>query len=230
MKRIGLIGGMSWESTAAYYRLLNQGVRDRLGGLHSADLVLRSFDFAAIEALQVADDWPRAAEVLALAARELQAAGATCLLICTNTMHKVADAVQDAVDIPLIHIADATARAIGRQSLHRPLLLATRYTMEEPFYRDRLRERHDIEVMVPDASQRDRVHQVIFDELCIGRVTDAARDAYLAIIADRQQRDAVDSVILGCTEIGLLIGPADTALPVIDTTEVHVEAALDFAL
>jgi aspartate racemase len=230
MKRIGLIGGMSWESTAEYYRLLNQGVRDRLGGLHSADLVLRSFDFAAIEQLQVADDWPRAAEVLALAARELEAAGATCLLICTNTMHKVADAVQDAVDIPLIHIADATARAVTQQSLQRPLLLATRYTMEEPFYRDRLRERHGIEVVVPDASQRDQVHRVIFDELCMGRVTDAARNAYLEIIADRQRRDGADSVILGCTEIGLLIGPADTPLPVIDTTAVHVEAALDFAL
>jgi aspartate racemase len=230
MKRIGLIGGMSWESTAEYYRRLNQGVRERLGGLHSADLVLRSFDFAAIEQLQVADDWTQAAEVLALAARELEAAGATCLLICTNTMHKVADAVQDAVDIPLIHIADATARAVTQQSLQRPLLLATRYTMEEPFYRDRLRERHGIEVVVPDASQRDQVHRVIFDELCMGRVTDAARNAYLEIIADRRQRDGVDSVILGCTEIGLLIGPADTPLPVIDTTAVHVEAALDFAL
>jgi aspartate racemase len=230
MKCIGLIGGMSWESTAEYYRLLNQGVRDRLGGLHSADLVLRSFDFAAIEQLQVADDWTQAAEVLALAARELEAAGATCLLICTNTMHKVADAVQDAVDIPLIHIADATARAVTQQSLQRPLLLATRYTMEEPFYRDRLRERHGIEVVVPDASQRDQVHRVIFDELCMGRVTDAARNAYLEIIADRRRRDGADSVILGCTEIGLLIGPADTPLPVIDTTAVHVEAALDFAL
>jgi len=230
MKRIGLIGGMSWESTAEYYRLLNTGVRDRLGGLHSADLVLRSFDFADIEHLQVADEWSQATDVLARAARELERAGAACLLICTNTMHKVAESVQDAVDIPLLHIADATAEAIKRQSLHRPLLLATRYTMEEPFYRDRLRDRHGIGVVIPGPAQRDLIHRVIFEELCMGEISDPARRAYLEIIGHRQQADGVDSVILGCTEIGLLIGPADTSLPVLDTTAIHVEAALDFAL
>jgi aspartate racemase len=229
VKRIGLIGGMSWESTAVYYRLLNEGVRDRLGGLHSADLVLRSFDFADVEALQIADDWDGAGAALTTAARDLAAAGADCVLICTNTMHKVADRVQSAVGIPLLHIADATARAAKARQLQRPLLLATRYTMEQAFYRDCLSDQHGIDVVVPDDAERGVVHDVIFDELCRGVIREDSRRRYLDIIANAQARHGIDSVILGCTEIGLLIGQPDTELPVLDTTPIHVEAALDFA-
>jgi aspartate racemase len=230
MKRIGLIGGMSWESTAVYYRLLNEAVRNRLGGLHSADIVMRSFDFAQVEAMQLADDWAAAGRYLAGAARDLERAGAHCVLICTNTMHKVADDVQTAVSIPLIHIADATAEAIAAQGLKRPLLLATRYTMEQEFYVGRLREQHGIDVAVPDPSQRDLVHGIIFGELCVGQIVASSKQAYLDVISDRQAVDDIDGVILGCTEIGLLISQSDTALPVLDTTSIHADAALDFAL
>lgn len=230
MKRLGLIGGMSWESTAVYYRLLNAAIRERLGGLHSADLILRSFDFAEIEALQLTDDWEGAAAVLSDAARDLESAGAQGLLICTNTMHKVAASIQQAVGVPLLHIADATADALQRHGLSRPLLLATRYTMEQDFYLGHLKERHGIDVTVPVAPQRDTVHSIIFDELCVGKITESSKQAYLDIIADRHASDGVDGVILGCTEIGLLIGQQDLELPVLDTTQIHVDTAVDFLL
>lgn len=229
-KRIGLIGGMSWESTLVYYRLLNERIRSRLGGLHSADLLLWSFDFAEIEALQLAADWEGAASRLRDAAIRLEAAGADCLLIATNTMHKVADEVQRAVGIPLIHIADATAHAIRAQAARRPLLLATRYTMEQDFYRGRLLERCGIEVAIPDSADRVVVHRVIFEQLCQGVISPDSKAAYLEIIARARETDGIDSVILGCTEIGLLIGPEDLSLPIFDTTRLHADAAIEFAL
>lgn len=230
MKKVGLIGGMSWESTAVYYQLLNQGVRARLGGLHSAELILRSYDFALIEKLQSADDWANAADLLASTARELEQAGADCLLICTNTMHKVAPAVQAAVQIPLLHIADATADAIKAAGAQRPLLLATRYTMEQPFYRDRLCSKHGIDVIVPDADDRATIHTVIFDELCQGKIDNDSRDRFLGIVNKAREESGTDSIILGCTEIGLLIDQTMLSQPTFDTTTVHIDAALDFAL
>jgi len=229
MRMIGLIGGMSWESTAVYYRRINEQVRNRLGGLHSADVVMRSVDFAGIVDLQRADAWDEAAQALANIARDLRKAGAGCLLICTNTMHKLAESVQGAVDVPLLHIVDVTAEALKEAGVRRPLLLATRYTMEQDFYRSRLRERHGINAMVPDAADRTIVHDVIFNELCRGIVREESRQLYIDIIA-RGQAAGADSVILGCTEIGLLLSPQDIALPTFDSTLLHADAAVDFAL
>lgn len=229
MRTIGLIGGMSWESSAVYYRRLNEQVRDRLGGLHSADILLRSVDFDAIVALQKQGDWDAAAERLAGIARSLQAAGAACVLICTNTMHKLADEVQGAVDIPLLNIVDVTARALLDAGARRPLLLATRYTMEQDFYLARMRREFDLSPLVPDADDRTTVHDIIFDELCCGRILEASRRRYLDII-ERGRLAGADSVILGCTEIGLLIGPQDVDLPVFDSTLLHADAAVAFSL
>nr|WP_274611543.1 aspartate/glutamate racemase family protein [Rhodoplanes elegans] len=225
-----MIGGMSWESTAVYYRRINEQVRERLGGLHSADVLMRSVDFDGIVALQRAGDWTQAAAVLAGIGRDLEKAGAGCLLICTNTMHKLADEVQRAVSVPLLHIVDATAAPLKDQRIKKPLLLATRFTMEEEFYRARLRNRFGIEAIVPETSdERSMVHDVIFGELCCGVVKDSSREAYRAVIARGKDRGA-DAVILGCTEIGLLIGQDDTDLPVFDSTFLHADAAVDFAL
>ena len=229
MRMIGLIGGMSWESTAVYYRRINDQVRARLGGLHSADIVMRSVDFAGIVALQQADQWDEASNVLSGIGRNLQDAGADCLLICTNTMHKLADSVQSRVDVPILHIVDITAQALKRAGARRPLLLATRYTMEQDFYLARLRDRHGIDALVPDADDRTAVHDIIFDELCQGIVSDASQRRYLDIVA-RGQASGADSVILGCTEIGLLIGPQHLDLPTFDSTLLHADAAVDFAL
>lgn len=228
MKTLGLIGGMSWESTIPYYRIVNERMRERLGGLHSAKLVLHSVDFAEIEAMQHRGEWETAGAVLAEAARGLQAAGAEAVVICTNTMHRVAPQVQAAVDLPLLHIADATAARIRAAGLTRVALLGTRFTMEQAFYRDRIAAA-GIEVLTPDAAQRDRVHRVIYDELCLGRILDASRDDYRAIIADLVGRGA-QGVILGCTEIGLLVGAGDAVVPLFDTARIHAEAAADWAL
>lgn len=228
MKTLGLIGGMSWESTIPYYRIVNERMRERLGGLHSAKLVLHSVDFAEIEAMQHRDEWETAGAVLAEAARGLQAAGAEAIVICTNTMHRVASQVQAAVDLPLLHIADATAARIRAAGLTRVALLGTRFTMEQAFYRDRIAAA-GIEVLTPDAAQRDRVHRVIYDELCLGRILDASRDDYRSIMADLVGRGA-QGVILGCTEIGLLVGAGDAGVPLFDTARIHAEAAADWAL
>lgn len=228
MKTLGLIGGMSWESTIPYYRIVNERMRERLGGLHSAKLVLHSVDFAEIEAMQHRDEWETAGAVLAEAARGLQAAGAEAIVICTNTMHRVAPQVQAAVDLPLLHIADATAARIRAAGLTRVALLGTRFTMEQAFYRDRIAAA-GIEVLTPDAAQRDRVHRVIYDELCLGRILDASRDDYRSIMADLVGRGA-QGVILGCTEIGLLVGAGDAGVPLFDTARIHAEAAADWAL
>ncbi|MEM9173045.1 MAG: aspartate/glutamate racemase family protein [Pseudomonadota bacterium] len=228
-KTIGLIGGMSWESTLVYYQLLNRGVRDRLGALHSASIVLVSLDFAQIEALQMRGDWDSATQILVDTAQRLERAGAQCVLICTNTMHKMADAVQAAISIPLLHIADATATALKVNGVQRPLLLGTRFTMEQTFYRGRLIDRYGFDVMTPDEAGRATVHDVIYDELCAGVISDSSREQYRSIIESAVTYGA-DSVILGCTEIGLLIQQHDVSVPVIDTTTAHVEAAVVFAL
>lgn len=229
MKTIGLIGGMSWESTTVYYQLLNRMARERLGGLHSAKLLLWSFDFAQIEALQAKGDWDGATKAMIEAARALERGGAECVVICTNTMHKMADAVQQSVDIPLIHIADATALAIKAVGATRPLLLATRYTMEQDFYKGHLQDKHGVEAIVPDEAGRTLVHDIIYDELCRGIIKPASKQTYLEIIQYAQEKGA-DGVIFGCTEVGLLICQADFDLPAFDTTALHAKAALDFAL
>jgi aspartate racemase len=228
MKRIGLIGGMSWESTALYYQLLNQGVADRLGGLHSADLMLASVDFALIAQLQADGRWDEAGEVLAEVARTLEATGAELLVLCTNTMHKVAPAIEAAVDIPLLHIIDITAAAAAAGGLNRLGLLATGFTMGQPFYSDRLAT-HGLDTIVPNAADQQLVHRIIYDELCRGVITDSSRQQVGAVIDDLVARGA-DGIILGCTEIELLISPADSPVPVLPTTALHATAALDAAL
>lgn len=228
MKTIGLIGGMSWESSAEYYRLLNELVRERLGGLHSAPCILHSLDFAEIEELQVAGDWERAGEILADAARGLQAAGADLLLICTNTMHKVAGQVEAAVSVPLLHLADATADAVRAEGLTRVGLLGTAFTMEQAFYRDRLAG-HGLNVLTPDADGRALVHRVIYEELCCGVVREESRSAYQDVIGKLVAAGA-EGVVLGCTEIELLIGAKDSPVPVFPTTRLHAEAAVNAAL
>lgn len=225
---IGMLGGMSWESTAEYYRLANTLVRERLGGLHSARIVLASVDFAEIERLQVEGRWDEAGEALAAQARGLQSAGADLLLICTNTMHKVADAVQAAVDVPLVHLADTTARAVRAAGIERVGLLATAFTMEEAFYRDRLAA-GGVTAIVPDAADRALVHRVIYEELCVGVVREESRAAYREVI-DRLVAAGAQGVVLGCTEIELLLTQADSPVPVFPTTRLHVEAAVDAAL
>ncbi|MYT28637.1 MULTISPECIES: aspartate/glutamate racemase family protein [unclassified Streptomyces] len=228
MKTIGLIGGMSWESTAEYYRLLNELTRERLGGLHSAQCVLYSVDFAEIERLQVEGRWDEAGEVLSEAAKALEAAGADLLLICTNTMHKVADQVSSAVGVPLLHLADTTAEAVRDKGLRRIGLLGTAFTMEQDFYRGRLAH-HGLDVLVPDAAGRETVHRVIYEELCLGIVKEESRDAYIAVI-DELIAAGAEGIVLGCTEIELLIRPQDSAVPVFPTTRLHAEAAVTRAL
>jgi len=230
MKTLGLLGGMSWESTAIYYRLLNEIVRGRLGGLHSAKLLLWSFDFAEIAERQHAGDWQGAGVLLAEAARKLEAAGAEGLVICTNTMHKLADEVRAAVSIPLIHIADATAVAVTAAGVRRPALLATRFTMEQDFYKGRLADRYGLQPVVPDQAGRDMVHRVIYDELCQGIVSGDSKAQYIDEIARLRRDEKIDGVIMGCTEITMLIGQPDFDIPVFDTTRLHAEAAVEFAL
>lgn len=228
MRTIGLIGGMSFESTAVYYRLINEAMRTRLGGLHSAELLMHSVDFQPIVDLQKAGCWEQMGERLAKAARSLEAGGAHCILICTNTMHLIADAVAGAVDAPLIHVIDETAAALKAAGARRPLLLATRYTMEHGFYAERMAG-HGIEVMTPDAEGRTLTHRVIFEELCAGVVKDASRQALLALIETAKAAGA-DAVILGCTELGMILDADALPLPGFDTTVIHAEAAVEFAL
>jgi aspartate racemase len=220
---------MSWESTTAYYQRLNRLARERLGGQHSAKLLIWSADFAPIAALQAADDWAGATAVLVDAARRLEGAGAEALVICANTMHLMASEVQAAVDIPLIHVADATAQRLKAEGAGRPLLLATRFTMERPFYRERL-SCHGVEAVVPPPAARERLHAIIFDELVQGRFEPTSRAAVAEIAGRAVGEDAVDSVVLGCTEFSLLVEPGDFGAPVFDTTEIHARAAMDFAL
>jgi aspartate racemase len=228
MKTLGLIGGISAESTTHYYQQINAMVRARLGGLHSAQLVLWSVDFAPIAEMQARDDWAATGAALADAARRLEGAGAEAILICANTMHINAPDVAAAVSAPLIHIGDATAAALRAMDVKRPLLLGTRFTMEKDFYRDRL-ARAGLESSIPDRDDRERLHAIIYDELCQGVITEASRAMVLAMI-DKGRAAGADSVIFGCTEIGLLIDPADLDLPAVDTAVAHARAAVDFAL
>jgi aspartate racemase len=229
MKVIGLLGGMSWESTVPYYRTINQAIGRRLGGLHSARIVLYSVDFHEIERLQHAGSWDEAGRVLAAAGQAIARAGADFLVICTNTMHKVAPVIQQAIPIPILHIADATALAISRAHARTVGLLGTRFTMEQDFYVGRLRDRHGLAVLVPDADERETVHRIIYDELCLGRVLDASRDSYRRIIRGLVARGA-QGIILGCTEVSMLVGPGDAPVPVFDTTELHALQAVEWAL
>jgi aspartate racemase len=229
MKRIGLLGGMSWESSAVYYRLINEIVRDRLGGLHSADCLLRSVDFTDIEQLQRDGAWVEAGRRLAREAQALVAGGAEMLVLCTNTMHKVADRITAAIDVPLLHIADATADAVREHGMSHVGLLATAYTMEQHFYTGRLRDKHGLEVLIPDEHDRGAVHDVIYDELCVGVVREESRSEYRRIMRDLADRGA-EAILYGCTEIDLLVGAEDAPVPVFDTTRLHAELAVDVAL
>ncbi|MCW8126092.1 aspartate/glutamate racemase family protein [Microbulbifer halophilus] len=229
MKTIGLLGGMSWESTQVYYRLINETVREKLGGLHSARLLLNSIDFADIEPLQRNGQWRQAGELLAAAAESLAAGGADFLVLCTNTMHKVAPTIEAAVPLPLLHIADATAAVIEQAGIRRVGLLGTAFTMEQDFYRGRLLEKHGIAVDVPGEIDRALVHRVIFEELCRGTVTEASRREFRDIVA-RLQDAGAEAVVLGCTEIGLLLRPEDVPIPLFDTAEIHARAAVELAL
>jgi aspartate racemase len=228
-KVIGLIGGMSWESSAEYYRIINQRVRDRLGGLHSAQVLMWSFDFAQVEALQHAGRWDDATALMIDAARRLERGGADFVLICTNTMHRMAAEVQAAIDIPLLHIADPTAERIQAAGLSRIGLLGTAFTMEQAFHKGRLTDRFGLDVLTPDAAERAEVHRVIYDELVQGRIVPESRQAYRDIIAGLVARGA-QAIILGCTEIMLLVSPEDSPVPLFDTTTIHAEAAVEMAI
>jgi aspartate racemase len=227
--RIGLLGGMSWESSAEYYRYVNEAVRDRLGGLHSADCVMRSVDFTAIEPLQREGRWDEAGALLAAEARALEAAGAELLVLCTNTMHKLADTIAAAIRIPFVHIADTTADAVRTHGHDTVGLLATAYTMEQDFYVGRLQERHGLTVLTPDAEDRAVVHRVIYEELCVGVVDDGSREEYRRIMRALAGRGA-QAILLGCTEIDLLVGAQDSPVPVFDTTRLHAERAVELAV
>jgi aspartate racemase len=229
VKTIGLLGGMSWESTALYYSIINEAVKQRLGGLHSAPLCLVSVDFAEIESYQHRDEWDEAAAALVAAAQSVERGGADCLVICTNTMHKVAGTVEAGIDIPLLHIADATGRQLQRDGVGSVALLGTRFTMEEPFYRDRLADGFGLAVLTPNGEGRAAMHRIIYEELCLGVVDPASRDTVLGII-DGLRADGAEAVILGCTEIAMLIKPEHTNMPLYDTTRIHAEAAVDWAL
>lgn len=229
MKTIGLLGGMSWESTIEYYRLLNEAVKAELGGLHSAKILMYSVDFEELVALKHEGNWDRIGEILSKGAAQLEGAGADCMLLATNTMHKVADAIALATTIPFIHIADATAEAIKSADIHRVGLLGTRFTMEESFYKDRLIYQHGLAVQVPTVPERNFIHDVIYDELCLGEIRPASRDRFRDTITNLISSGA-EAVILGCTEIGLLVSERDSAVPIFDTTAIHARAAAKWAI
>ena len=229
MKTIGLLGGMSWESTIPYYRLINEGVKAKLGGLHSASLLLHSVDFHEIEVCQRSGEWEKAGDILADAAVGLQNAGAQAIVLCTNTMHKIADQIEARCEVPFLHIADATGRAIVAQKQRKVALLGTRYTMEQDFYRGRLSEAFAIETLIPGDADRERVNQIIFDELCLGTFSAASRDYYIDLIAKLAEQGA-EGVIFGCTEIGLLVSQAQSPVPVFDTAALHAADAVTFML
>jgi len=228
MKPIGLIGGMSWESSIEYYRLLNEGVRARLGGLHSAKCILYSVDFAEIEKLQRSGNWTAASEVLLTAARKLEQSGAGVILLCTNTMHKLADAIQAGIGIPLLHIADATGKKVKEAGIQQVGLLGTRFTMEEGFYRDRLKDQFGLNVIIPNQEDRVAVHRIIFEELCVGKIRQESKAQAIGIVERMVQRGS-EAIILGCTELGLLLDNGDNQVPLFDTTHIHASAGLDYA-
>lgn len=226
MKTVGLLGGMSWESTAGYYKAINEGVRNRLGGLHSAQIVMLSVDFEPIEKMQHQGDWNGAALILSEAARKIELAGADFLLICTNTMHKIAPQIEQAVNIPIHHIADATAEVLVEQGVKTVGLLGTAFTMEQEFYKGRLQEKYGIEVLVPDTTDQQIVHAIIYDELCVGKIQSNSKAEYLRIINALSEQGS-EAVILGCTEISMLVKQSDTAIPLYDTTQIHANKAVE---
>ncbi len=229
MKTIGLLGGMSWESTVSYYQLINQGINKELGGFHSAKIILNSIDFAEIEALQHQGEWDKTAAILAKAAQSIQNAGADFILICTNTMHKVASAVESDIDIPLVHIADATGQALVENQVKNVGLLGTKFTMEQDFYKQRLSDQFNLSVLIPEADERDDVHHIIYNELCQGKIKETSKQRYLDIINNLQEKGA-EAIILGCTEITLLVKQTDTTTPLYDTTQLHAQCAIDLAI
>jgi aspartate racemase len=229
MKKIGLLGGMSWESSSHYYQLLNRGIAAQLGGLHSADIIMISVDFHPVEALMRQNDWASITQLITDAAIRIEEAGAEVLLLCTNTMHKVADSVVKSITIPFMHIADVTARKIAARGMQSVGLLGTSFTMQEKFYTDRLEENFGLRILTPPEEQRRTIDRIIFNELCRGKIKQPSREYYLESIRDLQARGA-EGIILGCTEIGMLISQDNTPLPLFDTTMIHVEAAIDFAL
>ncbi len=229
MKTIGLIGGMSWESSIEYYKIINETVRAKLGGLHSAKCMMVSVDFAEIEPLQHLGKWNEATEILIAAARSVEAGGADFVLFCTNTMHKVADEVQKHLRIPILHIADATAQIIKAEGFKKVGLLGTRFTMEEDFYKGRLSQKHNLEILIPDEEEREVVHRIIYDELCMGEIKTASKTKYMDII-NRLAKKGAEGIILGCTEIGLLVKKEDSEIPLFDTTKIHAVAAVEYAL
>jgi len=229
MKTIGLIGGMSWESSVKYYRIINERVRDRLGGLHSAKSLMYSVDFGEIEKLQRQGKWEELTALMIAAAKNLEKGGADFILICTNTMHKMADAVQKNIGIPLLHIADATAEKVKPAGIRKIGLLGTLFTMEESFYKGRLTDKYGLLVLIPERAERELVHRVIFEELCVGEIKQASKEHYIRIM-DRLAENGAEGIILGCTEIGLLVGDKDARVPLFDTTVIHAEAAVEYAL
>ncbi len=229
MKKIGLLGGMSWESTANYYRLINEGVKQALGGLHSAKINLVSVDFAEIEHCQMEGRWQDAGELLANEAKSIETSGAEGLLICTNTMHKVAEQIEDSINIPLLHIADATAEVLIKDQRKTVGLLGTQFTMDEHFYKGRLTEKFGIDVMTPDPVQSADIHRIIYNELCLGEINDTSRSRYIEIMKMLTERGA-EAIILGCTEIAMLVKPIHTDIPLYDTTEIHAAKAVEWAL
>ena len=229
MKTIGLIGGMSWESTADYYRLINEGVKQALGGLHSAKILLYSVDFADIEALQKMGKWDEAGEILSGIGQNLESAGAEGLVLCTNTMHQVADKIEAKISIPFLHIADATGKQLVENGIQKVGLLGTQFTMERDFYKGRLHDAFGLEVIVPELERREEVHRVIFQELCVGEITESSKKYFLETISALRNAGA-EAVILGCTEIGMLVTQADTSVPIFDTTKIHVDAVVQWLL
>ena len=229
MKTIGLLGGMSWESTVEYYRLINEGIKSKLSGLHSAQIAMYSVDFEPIEQLQKSGDWESSGEILADAAKKIESAGADFLLICTNTMHKVAQQIEAAIQIPLIHIADATAEELIKNNIQSVGLLGTVFTMEQDFYKGRLQDKFGLNVVIPEKADREIVHKVIYQELCLGNVQTDSRNEYLRIIEDLSEQGA-QAVILGCTEIGILVKQSDTEIKLLDTTAIHAQKAVEMAI
>lgn len=229
MKTIGLIGGMSWESSIEYYRILNETVRDQLGGLHSARCIMTSLDFAEVEKMQQEENWEAASKLLISAARSLEKGGAECVLLCTNTMHKIAGSIQANVQVPFFHIADATAQSIHAQNIKTVGLLGTRFTMEEDFYRGRLEDQHHLRVIVPEQEEREIIHRVIYNELCLGRTLNESQEYFRAVIKNLVKKGA-QGIILGCTEIGMLVKSEDSPVPLFDTTVIHAQYAVSWAL
>ena len=229
MKTIGLLGGMSWESTVEYYRLINEGIKSKLSGLHSAQIAMYSVDFEPIEQLQKSGEWESSGEILADAAKKIESAGADFLLICTNTMHKVAQQIEAAIQIPLIHIADATAEELIKNNIQSVGLLGTVFTMEQDFYKGRLQDKFGLNVVIPEKADREIVHKVIYQELCLGNVQTDSRNEYLRIIKDLSEQGA-QAVVLGCTEIGILVKQSDTEIKLLDTTAIHAQKAVEMAI